>query len=309
MTRSVNQSTGYGPLARELARQAMQAARDAAPHASRAGQWQRSLTLGLPAARALMGEPQDGDRPAFEMSLDALTEASRGIQQGDSPRFTDGFGHSRPIYHLLLLHLHMALVQQPDTVSLASSQFISRLGDSLAPFHDYLVRGTSTVEPTLQLWTALCVKQHAALGKTENASDPHLSYLEVAADTTVEAILAAPGSDGSLRQQGYDEPFDEWTYRELVGLHALDRLAAFTGGRDWRQRVDEAAAYHQFHTQPDYTTYQPWAFAAFAARRETSMFAEQQLHDVTVHLQTGGPAAALVPTLLLADATARLSND
>ena len=47
--------------------------------------------------------------------------------------------------------------------------------------------------------------------------------------------------------------------------------------------------------------------AAFLGRPETVPFAEQQLHDVESHLAIAGPAGALLPGLLLADAYASLA--
>jgi len=114
-----------------------------------------------------------------------------------------------------------------------------------------------------------------------------------------------PGG-GALQSQDRDQAPDHWTYRELTGLHALHALADLTGNAHWAQRVACAARFHQANTQPDYTTYQPWALAAFLATPETVPFAEQQLHDVETHLNVAGGPGAVVPALLLADALATL---
>jgi hypothetical protein len=114
--------------------------------------------------------------------------------------------------------------------------------------------------------------------------------------------------DDCLVPQQLDEPPDHWTYRELVGLHALRTLIGQHPAppERWTERLRQITAYHQQHTQPDYTTYQPWALAAFLSNPETTWFAEQQLHDVQSHLSIEGGAGAVLPALLLADAYAVL---
>jgi len=99
-----------------------------------------------------------------------------------------------------------------------------------------------------------------------------------------------------------DDSPDAWTFRELSELHELAWQAARTDDGPLRERVISAARYHVAHTQPDYTTYQPWALGAFLFEDDTAGFAEQQLHDVRSHLAIEGGASAVVPALLLADA-------
>lgn len=122
----------------------------------------------------------------------------------------------------------------------------------------------------------------------------------------IEAVVGA--HDSSLHARALDDPLDFWTYRELVGLHALHLLAQRHQRGDWGTRIAQVTAYHQDHTQPDYTTYQPWGLAAFLSNPETTWFAEQQLHDVETHLRTEGGPGALLPALLLADAFASISS-
>lgn len=120
----------------------------------------------------------------------------------------------------------------------------------------------------------------------------------------IDAIAHA--HDTSLHAQGLDDGIDFWTYRELVGLHALDLLAQRHDRDDWRRRVHEIALHHTQHTQPDYTTYQPWALVAFSRSDDTASFAEQQLHDVATHLAIEGGGGAVLTALLLADASAEM---
>ncbi len=131
-------------------------------------------------------------------------------------------------------------------------------------------------------------------------------------ERAIDAVVMAGGD--CLKPQAADEAPDHWTYCELVGLHALQAIIELYSNDDeqtvpprWRQRVIEITDYHQQHTQPDYTTVQPWALAAFLSNPQTTWFAEQQLHDVQTHLQIEGGPGAVVPALLLADAYASIS--
>ncbi|MEM6458641.1 MAG: hypothetical protein AAF710_04550 [Planctomycetota bacterium] len=187
---------------------------------------------------------------------------------GDDARFVDGIGHERPVYRYLAAYIHR------------------RATGALPPLN-----ASPGGDVALRLWACW---HRRALG-----DDP--------ADD-VEGLLGL--GDGCLHPQSFDETPDHWTYRELAGLHALGALIESAGtdapGR-WRQRAEEIAVYHQHHTQPDYTTYQPWALAVFFSYAETRPFAEQQLHDTQTHLQIEGGPGALLPALLLADAAASLA--
>lgn len=125
-------------------------------------------------------------------------------------------------------------------------------------------------------------------------------------ETGAFPIEDLPPGEGPLHPQGIDDAPDFWTYQELTALHAWDALAEWFDDDRARVRVAAAARWHVGHTQPDYTTYQPWALAAFGRRAETRGFAEQQLHDVETHLNLAGGAGSVVAGLLLADAWALL---
>lgn len=188
--------------------------------------------------------------------------------------FVDGRGHSRPVYRYLAAYLYHRKTGEPPTPV------------------DTEIRG----DVSLELWQGW---HDLASGRGD---------LE-AIDRLVTAC------DGPLHEQTPDDPPDHWTYRELVGLHALHsitempwRIDGFDVPARWRQRVLEITNYHQHHTQPDYTTYQPWALAAFLSNPDTVMFAEQQLHDVQTHLQIEGGPGAVLPALLLADAFVSISS-
>ena len=108
--------------------------------------------------------------------------------------------------------------------------------------------------------------------------------------------------------QSIDEAPDAWVYREMTSLHGLFGLFSVYDDMALENRCLGICRYHLQHTQPDYTTYQPWALAAFLYFPETVAFGEQQLHDVATHLSVEGPPGALVPGLLLADAWATLND-
>ena len=120
----------------------------------------------------------------------------------------------------------------------------------------------------------------------------------------VDEVLAryASTDEPALHAQDVNETLESWTYTELTALHALHNLALDARRAAWHERVAEAAAWHQEVTQPDYTTHEPWALAAFLARPATRPLAEQQLHDTATFLGRAQPEAAAVIAMLLADA-------
>jgi hypothetical protein len=307
-------SNPYQAMTAELARQALAAARDASPHRPRGEEWICSLTVGVPAARLLAGGTENAasdEAGSIKDGFDQLTSAARAFRENRTVRFTDGFGHSRPTYGLLLIHIQLsALHVASDRLSDADRAACFRQLDAIRELVDLLQQthltdeGNETVESraaevAMRLWLALC-RLDLALLQAERTDD-------AAALQLVNEQLKQGDKLQALHPRDASDPIDDWTYRELVALHALDRLAGLAARNDWREAVRLAALFHEGHTQPDYITYQPWALAAFAREADTRMFAEQQLHDVTVHLNTGGAAAALVPALLLADAAASLS--
>ena len=150
------------------------------------------------------------------------------------------------------------------------------------------------------LWRAVCALEWALLvGDMDQG---------VRAVSLIEAAASMPGKDGALHALGLDDLLDAWTYRELVGLHALFVAGVVARMPAWHIRCRQIAMFHQGHTQPDYTTYQPWALAAFADDEATILFVEQQLHDVRSHLSIEGPGGALMPAMLLAEATLTLAG-
>ena len=233
------------------------------------------LTGALPAARVLLGEGveggEGGELRATAESLDEALAGSAEGRGGGGVRVVDAAGQARPVYPLLAMHLfRVAGRDQMPPLTISRSRVL--MPDDL--------------HPALRLWHTLA---HADADADES------SRKRLVTDNGP----ALPAPLHPLHPREPDENLDAWTYRELIGLHALHRL----GRIDETRRV---ARWHQQHTQPDYTTYQPWGLAAFASSPETVAFAEQQLHDVETHLALGGAGGAVVPALLLADAAAVL---
>ena len=104
---------------------------------------------------------------------------------------------------------------------------------------------------------------------------------------------------------------DGFVYDELVTIHAAYNSAKLADDKAMLERVRRAVRWHVENTQPDNTTNEPWALAAFAALDETGTFAEQQLHDAIAWLQNSPPlphGRLPVAVGLLADAAMTLQN-
>lgn len=241
-----------------------------------------SVTLGAPAARLLLSP----HAPAAPARASAAELARLLREHAIGPiKFADTFGFSRPAYYPLLVHLHLAAL--PEAGDLAEQ--VAAQADGVAGVPD----------ASLRLWWALCLDE-AGEQLQQDAIRRHAAGV-------VAAVADAPGDAGSLhRREGLDDLLDAWTFRELVGLHALAWMAIRTGNATWARRAAEIAVAHQAVTQPDYTTYQPWGVFAFLFTPETTLFADQQLHDTATNLHVERGGAGLVPGLLLADAAAAL---
>lgn len=262
-------------MVHSLSRQALAVAFDTAPHRPPMGERRWAMAQALPAARVLVGLADDADRAAVAAESAALADT---LAQ-PTGKVADGFGHSRPIYAWLGLHLlTRAALALEDETALSSLKRGAMLRVAV-PDDD----------ARLSAWRAVVCKSHAV-----DADEPALANEQVDGPAPL-AVL------------GRDDLIDTWTYRELVGLHGLHLYAERYPSEHAAERVRSAAEYHLGHTQPDYTTYQPWGLAAFANDPQTAVFAEQQLHDVATHLSIEGPGGAVLPALLLADAWATMS--
>lgn len=286
----MEQFSRYESLVLQEAARALELARQAA----QAGGSRSGLAEALPAARVLLGRPVQ--REEVQPLLAGLTQWARlaGEAGAEPPRLATLTGQSRPVYFPLAVHLFLRAVevigsQLTPADRDAAQQAARGLGRAMVAA---LESPQDPQQLALTLWQALVATEAAVLAGDSTPG---------AALAAVERIVQA-SSTGPLHTMDPDDLLDAWTYHELAGLHALDRLAQRTGRADWRGCVEQAAHYHLEHTQPDYTTYEPWAVHVFLRWPQTAMFADQQLHDVATNLGLSGPQAALMPALLLADA-------
>ncbi|MEM8781514.1 MAG: hypothetical protein AAGE65_01545 [Planctomycetota bacterium] len=257
----------YLPIVETLAAKALDLAINASPTKPREGEHVRSLMEWVPAAKALLSGESVG--------IDYLPTLE-AIRDGTRVRFRDGRGHSRPHYLYLAAGLHRAGLGVHPVGLARDAGVVSCAGDEL---------GDAFELPWLS-----------------NAVNDQFDMSRDWLDMEVGALE----SDTPMHPPDVDTTPDEWTFAEMGALHGLFNAAIAIGHDAGLAKAHAAARYHLQHTQPDYTTYQPWALAAFLYFPDTVGFAEQQLHDVETHLHVEGPPGALVPGLLLADAVATL---
>lgn len=269
----------YSAVTLQLAAKALSIATDAAPHRQREGELRWPIANALPAARLLIDQSDIEDASR----IIAVTTSLVQTLAEDTGKVTDGFGHARPSYSLLAIHLlgsAARLTRQPDTLELVKQAAVTLLNRKPTD--------SEAADPRLAVWRRLIARQHG---------------LHEAEELPLPNIDPAP-----LIPLGLNDLIDSWTYYELVGLHGLHLCNLIEPDDTLAQSVRSATAYHLGHTQPDYTTYQPWGLAAFASDVMTAVFAEQQLHDVATHLSIEGPGGSVLPALLLADNVAAMSG-
>lgn len=261
------------------------------------------VAIGASAARLLIA-----DDPSLHASLAdgmrRLASLARMSGTNAPPILRAPGGQGRPVYFALVLHVHLAAFAR-HYESLPSSVWSvceDAMADALAParaIEAFADAAPPVSETHLYLWWSLCMMEQALLARRDVDAE--------VADSIVHRIVARPGPEGSLhpRDDRVDgDSLDLWTYRELAGLHALADLALLRRNTAWAKRVQEITDHHLRLTQPDNSTAEPWAFAAFAWSPRARTFADQQLHDATMH--GSGGRVGLVAALLLADACATL---
>ncbi len=259
-----------------------------------------SVLIGVPAARMLLA---DAAATASDLvaGFDRLSRMGRAAG-ARTPMMGEPDGHRRPVYHGLVLHLHIAAFnfcyeQLPRS---AWSACEDRLPDAVEPARD--IEQYADVPPPadrvdLVLWQALCLFEQAEALCRDADIELIDSVVHQAIHIAPPDTAASAGQPLHPRRDG--EALDAWTYRELCGMHALANLAIQRRNTSWARRLEQAARYHLEHTQPDYTTTQPWGVFAFLWPDQTETFAEQQIHDATME---GGACPGPVASLLLADA-------
>ena len=268
----------YAAVTRKLAAKALAIATDTAPHRAKEGERRWPIANAIPAARLLVDQASDNDRSRLAASAQSLL----GTLADPTGSITDGFGHARPSYALFATHLLASAakhINDQATLELTRQAVTTLLNRTPGPDDN---------DPRLAVWRRLIAYQHG-LAQAEELPRP--------SDTPAPLVPL-----------GLNDLIDSWTYYELVGLHGLHLCGLIEQDAALLTRARLAAEYHLGHTQPDYTTYQPWALAAFASDSGTAIFAEQQLHDVATHLSIEGPGGAVMPALLLADNAAAMSG-
>ncbi|MCC6680568.1 MAG: hypothetical protein IT445_06655 [Phycisphaeraceae bacterium] len=247
----------YRALIAALAREAMAIAQTVAPLPSA----NPSVEIGLPAAMLLLNH--DIRHSTAATAAKTLQFEIRNSFPPEAFRYDDAVGFTRPVYHPLIVRLHL----------LAGVELSQR---ALSPMRQQ----AKAID--LELWRC--------------------AVLAAAGEDVIRRVEAAvTQADGALRPRQNDEQIDGWTYRELAALAALHHMAVQQQPGRWLQLCAAAVEHHQQITQPDFTTHQPWAVAAFVQLSDPPLFADQQLHDARANLHLDRRSAA-VTALILADA-------
>jgi len=253
-----------------------------------------TVLLAYAAARVLIGV--DAAAAGF---ADELPETAGALQevlmQGEMISTPAPNRERRPVY----LPWAMGLVFRAARVAgLGRDEHepLARLGEAL---HRRLAdQATADYESLEASGATLC----EALALAEAATwTGEAAWLELV-QWRVHTVLSRSGENGELQPIAEGESLDAWTYRELVGMHTLHHLAALLSHRAWQLRVRQAVMFHLGHTQPDNTTTQPWALAAFLRSPGDASgvgFADQQLHDA---MMQGGGTFHPMAAMLVADA-------
>lgn len=262
-----------------------------------------SVAIGVPAARLLL----DDDPSLHSQLSDGMrTLAAMGRAQA-APRLVGALGDQREEYHLLVLHLYLAAFadryeSMPQQVWSACEDSIERAIQPARAAEAFAAGPPPAACAATTIWQAMCLYEAGKLLQRD-------VDVEVA-ESIVHQVLSQPGPDGSFAGRDPEESPDAWTYRELVGIHALANLALFSRNRHWAAHVERIALYHLENTQPDHTTGEPWGLFAFLWSDKVRTFGEQQLHDAASYaVQAGGRGgiAGGVAAMLLADAARCLS--
>lgn len=237
---------------------------------------------------------------------DELTVGLSAVGQAASEgkQLTDPAGHRRPIYLPLAFHLLLCAWQRhvqeplPAGAREVANCMKARLTQCDEAKDDV---GIAEAGIDLQLWECLCLYQLSMM----TADEP--LWKKVVAQ--VRGLLEKPGEYGALHVHDPADSLDAWTYRELVGLHALFHLAVLMEDEAIKRRCGEIAQYHLDNTQPDNTTNQPWGVAAFLSDANTASMGIQQMHDATAQGSSSqSQNVGLVAAMLLADAAAVLAK-
>lgn len=200
----------------------------------------------------------------------------------------------RQVYPLLAMHVHLAAFGKcylalPDTIwehaAMNFEKLANPLRDTISQYRD---APPSYLDTAITLWQAYCL--------LEIGSQRHADGDITLARAVIQHIVDRQVTDNSLTLQDIEQTLDDWTYRELTGLHALTGAALLDRNETWANRVEQIAMHHLYNTQPDHCTSEPWGLFGFLWAQQTRMFGMQQIHDVKAYGLVG------VGRILLADA-------
>jgi hypothetical protein len=137
-----------------------------------------------------------------------------------------------------------------------------------------LARDTRPIHFLWQHWLLLLAKEHAGLTLPATLIKGLWRRGTAAVLRGAVAPFHAPTAAAGM---------EVFVYDDLCALHAAFNSAVMARDEDesMMAAVEKVVAWHVQNTQPDNTTQEPWALAAFAALDDTATFAPQQLHDAT----------------------------
>lgn len=227
----------------------------------------------------------DDDPKAHQTLIDGIRDLATG-------KPIDGLD-KRPVYPLLAMHVHLAAFGKrylvlPDTIWETAAADFEKLAAPLREIAQYQDTAPLHMTAEIVLWQAWCLLQ---IGSLRHVDDD----IELAR-AVINCIVVRDVPDNPLTVQDPEESLDGWTYRELVGLHALANAALHDRNETWADRVEQIAQYHLYNTQPDHCTSEPWGLFGFLWSEQTRMFGMQQIHDCKAYGLVG------VGRILLADA-------
>ncbi|QDU32429.1 hypothetical protein KS4_04610 [Poriferisphaera corsica] len=277
-----------------------------------------SVGIGAAAGRILVSDTINlDDIPALLDGLDILAHAAEESHlYGKCARFDDTLGFTRPCYHPMLLHLHLAALTiaqphlSPDQLERAN-QLTRQAASAFTWLAGFVVNNKPipVLEIEQVIMATACLNWFRDLPASQifgnNLGQFQNNPAADIIDILISRVLSHMGHDGELRPFDHDsgDLLDAWWYRELVALHGLIALAIKQQRIDWLDAAKRIAAHHLANTQPDHTTAQPWGVACYASQIDFNSFADQQLHDCEAnwHLTRGG--SGVVAALVLADAS------
>ncbi|MBL4700671.1 MAG: hypothetical protein JKX85_05370 [Phycisphaeraceae bacterium] len=232
------------------------------------------------------------DNPdSYQTLIDGLANLAAGQSITSLPK--------RPVYPLLTLHVHLAAFKKrylnlPDSIWDHLTLQFDQLATPLRQIEIYRNTPPPHMSTEIVLWQASCLLLMGTLRHIDGDIELAMAVIQQIVDRIVP--------DNPLTKQDPEESLDGWTYRELLGIHALTNAALLVQNTPWAQRIEQIALYHLYHTQPDHCTSEPWGVFGFLWSSQTHMFAIQQIHDAKAYGLVG------VSRVLLADAARCLTE-